>query len=96
MRFTDEQIRRLASALLADLLADLLERGGAKLKAERGLVQGRIEAIIRRNLAEETDLDREAQKLLEAHLRGAPAGIDQQKLLTMIKKKLAEEKGMPL
>jgi hypothetical protein len=92
MRFTDEQIRRLASALLTDLL----ERGGAKLKAERGLVQGRIEAIIRRNLADEADLDREAQKLLEAHLRTAPAGIDQQKLLTMIKKKLAEEKGMPL
>lgn len=92
MRFTDEQIRRLADALLTDLL----ERGGARLKAERGRVQGRIEAIIRSNMTEETDLDREAQKLLEAHLRGAPAGIDQQKLLAMIKKKLAEEKGVPL
>jgi hypothetical protein len=92
MRFTDEQIRRLAGALLTDLL----ERGGARLKAERGLIQGRIETIIRRNLAEEADLDREAQKLLAAHLRGAPAGIDQQRLLAMIKKKLAEEKGMPL
>jgi hypothetical protein len=92
MRFTDEQIRRLAGALLTDLLV----RGGARLKAERGLIQGRIEAIIRRNQAEEEDLDREAQKLLAAHLRGAPAGIDQQRLLAMIKKKLAEDKGMPL
>ena len=92
MRFTDVQIRRLADALLTDLL----ERGGARLKAERGRVQGRIEAIIRGNLAEETDLDREAQKLLAAHLRTAPQGIDQQKLLAMIKKKLAEERGVPL
>lgn len=92
MRLTDEQIRRLADALLTDLL----ERGGARLKAERGRVQGRIEAIIRANLAQENDLDREAQKLLAAHLRTAPPGIDQQKLLAMIKKKLAEEKGVPL
>jgi hypothetical protein len=92
MRFTDEQIRRLADALLTDLL----ERGGARLKAERGLIQGRIEAIIRSNQAAEEDLDREAQKLLAAHLRGAPPGIDQQRLLAMIKKKLAEERGLPL
>jgi hypothetical protein len=92
MHFTDEQIRRLAGALLTDLLG----RGGAQLKAERGLVQGRIEAIIRGNLAQEADLAREAQKLLEAHLRGAPAGIDQQRLLAMIKKKLADERGLPL
>jgi len=92
MRFTDEQIRRLADGLLTELL----EKGGARLKAERGLVQGRIEAIIRGNLAEEADLDREAHKLLEAHLRGAPPGIDQQKLLAMIKKKLAEDRGLPL
>ena len=49
MRLTDEQIRRLADALLTDLL----ERGGARLKAERGRVQGRIEAIIRANLAQD-------------------------------------------
>lgn len=92
MRFTDEQIRRLADALLTDLL----ERGGAGLKAERGRVRGRIEAIIRSNLLQEEALDREAQKLLAAHLRTAPAGIDRQKLLAMIKKKLVEEKGVPL
>lgn len=92
MRFTDQQIRRLAD----HLLSALTERGGATLKAERGTVLARIEEIVRGNLAEEQDLDREARKLLEAHLQSAPAGVDRQKLLLMIKKKLAEERGFPL
>lgn len=92
MRFSDEQIHRIAEKLLDALLAG----GGASLKAERGRVGARIEEIIRRNLDEETALDREARRLLEAHLQSAPAGIDQQKLFLMIKKKLAEERGFPL
>ena len=34
--------------------------------------------------------------LLAAHLRQAPPGIDRQKLLLMIKKKLADERGVSL
>ncbi|BCR06721.1 hypothetical protein DESUT3_37900 [Desulfuromonas versatilis] len=92
MRFTDEQIRRVAAAVLQGLT----EQGGAALKAERGRVQGRIEAIIRANLAGEQDLERDARELLEAHLKNAPPGMDRQKLFLMIKKKLAEERGIPL
>lgn len=92
MRFTEDQIRRISQGLLDALL----ERGGAKLKSERGVVLARIEAIIRADLAREEDLDRQAQKLLDAHLAKAPPGVDRQKLLLMIKKKLAEEKGVPL
>ena len=92
MRFTDEQIRRLADRLLAALV----EQGGSRLKADRQIVQTRLEAIIRNNLTQEEDLDREARELMEAHLRQAPAGIDRQKMFLMIKKKLAEERGIPL
>ena len=92
MRFTDEQIRRLADRLLHALI----EQGGARLKAERSAVLARLEAIIRGNLGQEQDLDREAQELLEKHLRQAPPGVDRQKLFLMIKKKLAEERGIPL
>ena len=92
MRFTDEQIRRLADRLLAALV----EQGGSRLKADRQIVQARLEAIIRNNLTQEEDLDREARELMEAHLRQAPAGIDRQKMFLMIKKKLAEERGIPL
>lgn len=92
MRFTDEQIRRVAAAVLQGLTA----QGNATLKVERGRVQARIEAIIRANLAGEQDLDRDARELLEAHLKNAPPGMDRQKLFLMIKKKLAEERGIPL
>ena len=92
MRVTDEQIRRMSESVLSALV----ERGGARLKAERGKVQARIGEIIRANLQQERSLDEEAEKLLEAHLKKAPPGVDRQKLLQMIKKKLAEERGVPL
>lgn len=92
MRFTDSQIRRLSEALLAALSG----RGGARLKAPRERIQARIEAIIRGNVSAEVDLDAEARKLLAEHLRNAPPGMDQQKLLQMIKRRLADERDIPL
>lgn len=92
MRFTDSQIRRLSEALLAALSG----RGGAHLKAPRERIQARIEAIIRGNICAEVDLDAEARKLLAEHLRNAPPGMDQQKLLQMIKRRLADERDIPL
>ncbi len=92
MRLTDEQLRRLAEGLLQDLSADGLLR--PLVEEER--VLARIEGLIRENLAVEQDLDRQARELLELHLRNAPADVDRQKLLSMIKKKLAEEKGIEL
>lgn len=92
MRFTDPQIHRLAEALLSALS----NRGGARLKAPREKVHARIAAIIRTNLCAEDDLDSEARKLLAEHLRNAPPGMDQQKLLQMIKRRLAEERDIPL
>ncbi|MFA5516957.1 MAG: DUF507 family protein [Desulfuromonadales bacterium] len=92
MRFTDEQIRRLADRLLAAMV----EKGGVRLKTERPQALARIEAIIRGNLGQEQSLDEEARELMEKHLSQAPPGMDRQKLFLMIKKKLAEEKGIPL
>ena len=92
MRFTDQQIRRMAD----HLLSALVDRGGATLKAGRGVVLARVEEIIRAELAKEQELDKEVLELMESQLRKAPADIDRQKLFMMIKKKLAEERGIPL
>ena len=92
MRFTDQQIRRMAD----HLLSALVDRGGATLKAGRGVVLARVEEIIRAELAKEQALDKEVLELMESQLRKAPADIDRQKLFMMIKKKLAEERGIPL
>lgn len=92
MRIDERQLNRLAETLLQALL----EAGGASLAAERGKVLARIEGVIKDNFTQEQDLDREARKLVDAHLAQAPPGIDPHKLFTMIKKKLAEERGIPL
>lgn len=91
-RFTDEQLQRIAERLLTDLLA----QGGAVLKAERRRVTAVMVKALRANLDQEQNLDAEAKALLEAHLRQAPPGVDRQKLFLMIKRKLAEERGIPL
>ncbi len=89
MKFGEEQQQRLAAALLSALL----DSGVAVLKAERGVARARIAAIIRRELEGEQDLDREAEQLLAAHLKNAPPGVDRHKLLQMIRKRLADERG---
>jgi hypothetical protein len=90
MRLTDPQIHRLADALLDALL----QRAGGQLKQGRPMALARIEETIRQNLAEEAALEREAEKILAA--QAVPASADRQKLLLMIKKRLAEQKGFPL
>lgn len=92
MRFSDSLIRRISESLLQALL----DRGGTTLKLERGVVLNRIEDVIRANLQDEETLERDAKKLLEAHLQQAPPDVDRHKLLQMIKKRLAEERGIPL
>lgn len=92
MRLTDPQIDRIADTLLNALLSE----GGARLKEPRGKVLERIGAVIRDNLEAERTIDREARTLLEAHLKSTGGDVDEHMLLTMIKKKLAEEKDFPL
>lgn len=89
MKFGEEQQQRLAAALLDALL----ESGAAELKAQRDVARDKIAAIIHREFEGEQDIDREAERLLEAHLKNAPPGVDRHKLLQMIRKRLAEERG---
>lgn len=90
--FTDEQLQRIAERLLDDLLC----HGGARLKGERRHCVAAIVTTLRKNLDQEQSLDADAKALLEAHLKQAPPGIDRQRLFLMIKKKLADERGIPL
>lgn len=92
LRLTDKQIDRIADTLLSALLKD----GGGTLKTQRGAVAERIGAIIRENLRREEALDKEAQRLLQAHMKNAGGDVDEHRLLLMIKKRLAEEKDFPL
>lgn len=91
MHLNDKQLHRLADTLLDALLGP----GGATLAAERHRALGCIEAVVRASQDQEAAIEKEAQRLLEAYRAQAP-DVDPQKMLAMIKKKLAEEKGVPL
>ena len=94
MRLKDEQIARLAEQVLSTL-----DREGLMvLKAERGKALAAVKGAVAADLRQEADLERDAERLLEQTLRsmGGGAGIDRQKMLRMVKEKLAKERKIVL
>ncbi len=94
MRLKEEQINRLAEKVLADL-------GGAGLivlKNERGAALAAIKAAIATDIRGEETLEKDAEKLLDQTLAamGSGTGIDRQRMLKMIKEKLATERKIVL
>ena len=95
MRLKEEQIRRLAEKVYADLSADglIIARG-----EQKALLDG-IAGAISRNFAAEQTLERDAEKLLDETMasmgRGA-AEIDRRRMLKMIKDKLAKDRKIVL
>ena len=94
MRLKEEQIGRLAEQVLAALDHD----GLITLKAERGKALAAMKTAITDDIRQEADLERDAERLLEQTLRsmGGGAGIDQPKMLRMVKEKLAKERKIVL
>lgn len=88
----EEQYLRIASRLLKSLEVE----GGVKLKAGEIPLRTRIAGVLLREEQKIEELDRQARVLLDNNLRGAPPGIDRQKMLLMIRKKLAKDQGVPL
>jgi len=91
MRLKEEQIKRLAEKVYADLAADGLivpsrERGAA--------VEGIVKAIMQ-DINRDQNLERDAERMLDqtiAAMGAAAADIDRHKMLRMIKEKLARER----
>ena len=94
MRLREDQITRLADKVLADLTA----AGLIVLKKERGAVVAAIKSAIAADIKGEETLERDAEKLLDQTLRsmGGGADIDRQKMLRMIKEKLAKDRKIVL
>jgi hypothetical protein len=94
MRMKDEQIGRLAEKIMEDLT----KAGLIELKKERGAALSAIKAAISADIKGEEALERDAEKLLDQNLAamGGGAGIDRQKMLKMIKEKLAKDRKMVL
>ena len=84
-------LRRIADALVAELLKnDLIELGGT-----REALRDRIFAVLLRNFTEESKLEEEAEAFADSHRREM-AGMDRNKVVTLVKQRLAKERGFVL
>lgn len=95
MRLKEEQIRRLAEKVYADLSAEnLITASGDRGAAIAGIIRA-----ISQNFSSEQKLERDAEKLLDETLDSmgsGAAGIDRRRMLKMIKDKLAKERKIVL
>lgn len=95
MRLKEDQIARMAEKVLGDLSA----AGLIELKQDRGAAFNAIKSAIAADIKAEESLEKDAAQLLDQTLRGmgnAATGIDQHKMLRMIKEKLAKERKIVL
>jgi len=93
VKLTDDQLRRICSAILARWKAKGLIR---PKEADEALV-ARMAAEIRKDLQREEELDRDAGELLDRHMAQAGASQANTRILFQkIKDRLAEERGIVL
>lgn len=91
MRVSSADIQALAERIVEALL----KQGFVKGKAEKPVLSKRVAALILENLEQEAAIEAEAERMAEHHSRDM-AGMDQRRVIDMIKKKIAEEKGFTL
>ena len=95
MHLKEEQINRIGEKILNDLTA----AGQIVMKKERGAALSAVKAAIIADLRAEAVLEQDAERVLSENLaalgRGA-AEIDRQKMLRMIKTKLAKDRNIVL
>lgn len=95
MRLKEEQLNRLGEKILNDLIA----ANEVLLKSERGAALAAIKAAISADIQAEDSLERDAERLLQENLTALGRGaveIDRNRMLRMIKEKLAKERKIVL
>lgn len=93
MRLSKDHIDKISSLILKNLK----EKGLAVFKVAEENIPERIKEVITNNLREEDELDREVEKILEAHSREMKnQGVDYRRMFNMVKTKLARERKFVL
>jgi hypothetical protein len=88
---TDAQLRRLADNLVTELVrGDLVELAG-----DESTLRDRFFAVLRRNFAEEAEIERAAEAFADSHRREM-AGMDRTRFVELVKQRLAKERGFAL
>jgi hypothetical protein len=93
MRLNDEQIRRIGAAILSRWKA----KGLIHPKATDEAILAAMAAEFRRDIQREEELDREAEALLEQHVRKlGDTQANTRILFQKIKERLAKDRGVVL
>ncbi|MEW6301342.1 MAG: DUF507 family protein [Thermodesulfobacteriota bacterium] len=91
MRHLETLCRHAADAVVETLLKkDLL-----RLRADKKEVSERVAAALLDNFRQEEALEKEAERLADEHMRTGQ-GLDRHRVVQLIKKRLAEERGFVL
>ncbi len=91
MRLTSEQIERISALILENLK----KKGLVVLKADEKTVLRKITDVFTADLKAEDELDREVEGILSTHAAELDTGrVDYRKMFSMIKHKLARERGI--
>ncbi|HXG17690.1 MAG TPA: DUF507 family protein [Methylomirabilota bacterium] len=91
MRYSESLCRHAAEALIETLS----DKGFVRLRSEKKAVVEKIFAALMANFRQEEDLEKEAERLADEHIRKAP-GVDRYKVTQLIKQRLAEERRFVL
>jgi len=91
VQYTGAHLQRVAAALVSTLVKKNLIRHKGEVKA----VEERVVAALLRNLREEEELEREAERVAAEHIHEMQ-GVDRRKMVLLIKQRLARERGIVL
>jgi hypothetical protein len=91
MRYSESLCRHAAQTLVEALN----EKGLVRLRADKKVVSEKLFAALIDNFRQEEDLEKEAERMAEEHVKKAP-GVDRYKVTQLIKQRLAEERRFVL
>ncbi len=91
VRASPAEVQRLAERIVEAVV----RQGYVKPLADSAALTQRVAALMQKNLEEEAALEEEAERVAMSHSRQM-SGLDQSKVIQMIKRKLAEERGFTL
>jgi len=91
VRVTPQQVRRLADRVVEAVL----RQGYVRPKKDPSVLTERVAELLQKNFEEEEALEDEAERIAKSRARQM-VGVDQAKMVQLIKRKLAEERGFPL
>jgi hypothetical protein len=93
VRVSSKQIEQMAAAVVAGLL----EKGLVQPKGTREALESAVRDAIAEDLAAEEALDQEVERLITPHAARMDAeGADYRRMSSLLKQKLARERGIVL